>query len=104
VNQYMAGLTTSLLELGLEGQMLDILVKTFKVTLSNTDITYSSFYNWIGLNLEDLCNSMILLTAAVIRQSVSSQCSQRINFCCFYFVSLIHIYDPYSRFGTAITL
>jgi hypothetical protein len=37
----MAGLATSLLELGLEGEMLDILVKTFKVTLSNMVITYS---------------------------------------------------------------
>jgi hypothetical protein len=33
VNQYMAGLITSLLELGLEEKLLDILVKTFKVIL-----------------------------------------------------------------------
>ena len=32
MNQYMAGLITSLLELGLEGELLNILVHTFKVT------------------------------------------------------------------------
>jgi hypothetical protein len=37
VNQYMAGLITSLLELGLEGELLNILVQTFKVihTMNN---------------------------------------------------------------------
>jgi hypothetical protein len=44
VNQYMAGLITSLLELGLEEQLLDILVKTFKVILSNMDTTYLCFF------------------------------------------------------------
>ena len=31
MNQYMAGLITSLLELGLESELLNILVQTFKV-------------------------------------------------------------------------
>ena len=31
MNQYMAGLVTSLLELGLEGKLLNILVQTLKV-------------------------------------------------------------------------
>ncbi|PNF38871.1 hypothetical protein B7P43_G09905 [Cryptotermes secundus] len=36
VNQYMAGLITSLLELGLEERLLDILVKTFKFLQANS--------------------------------------------------------------------
>lgn len=40
MNQYMAGLITSFLELGLETQLLDILVQTFKVLLSNMGIAY----------------------------------------------------------------
>jgi hypothetical protein len=36
----MAGLITSLLEMGLEERLLDILVKTFKVILIHMDIRY----------------------------------------------------------------
>ncbi|XP_021938949.1 uncharacterized protein LOC110839244 isoform X2 [Zootermopsis nevadensis] len=43
VNQYMAGLITSLLELGLEGEMLNFLVKTFKERMAALCSTLDKF-------------------------------------------------------------